>query len=281
MDELEKKTGGETPGGGADESLASRPGLESVSGQAAAPDAASLAVEHDGLRGGRGRADGLTPGSREAAQADRLYDVMRKWQDRNPGQIHPQEKSLAPSVRLRFEARRKPLPPGETLRGSPVVRRISVETIPPPLPSASAPGTGLDAAQVRDPADLLPAANAALILWAGTDIDPLLREFIKLLEEWRDYARERKLGVAKFSESEIAEINRDMAWSDSPKKIICESGSRILSKLLNKAGISAEYKDEIFCGLAVLILAGAELRGARKINKMILERKNNPPPPPP
>ena len=53
-----------------------------------------------------------------------------------------------------------------------------------------------------------------------------------------------------------------------------------LIKLLNKAGISAEYKDEIFCGMAVLLLTGQEMRWHRKLNKMIADRKNNPAPAP-
>jgi hypothetical protein len=282
--EAEIQPGAETPGSGADENLASRPGGASGVLPPPADSASALAVDHDGLRGGKGRADGLTPGSREAASADRLYDCIRHWQDRNPGKIHPQEKSLPAAIRARFDARRKPLPPGEV--ATPVaaaIRRIRVETVqePPPLPSAAAaPAAGVAVPPSGDPAALLPAAQSALVAWAGTDIEPLLREFVKLLEEWRDYAREKKLTLAKFTEGEIAEISRDMEWEEGPKKIICESGSRILSKLLNKAGISAEYKDEIFCGMAVLLLTGQEMRWHRKLNKMIADRKNNPAPAP-
>lgn len=231
-------------------------------------DAESLAIRHQGLRGGKARADGLIPGSEAAKRADRLYDVIRKWQDRNPGQIHPQEKSLPPAIRAKFDARRKPLPTGATPVAA-AIRRIPVQELPPPLPSAS-PGVG-SAPPVadRDLDNVASAANAALVRWQGTDFEPLLVEAVKLVEEFRQYSREKiclKVGLPK---EVIAEMERDAAWADGLKKTFCTNGSIVLGKLANSAGISADYKAEIFCGLAALAIVGGEFRMQRRFAKTI------------
>ncbi|HXE43245.1 MAG TPA: hypothetical protein VN516_09495 [Candidatus Baltobacteraceae bacterium] len=234
-----------------------------------ADSAESLAIEHEGLRGGKSRLDGLVPGSKEAKSASKLYESIRKWQDRNPGQIHPQEKSLHPSIAARFIARRKPVPPPRT----PIAAAISaapVETVPPVLPSAaSRPEISLAGHQTDDPAALLAPATAALELWIGTDVEQPLKDFIAVIEEWRDYSREKKLLLAKLPPDVVAEIKRDSQWNEGTKKIICERGGRVIAKLLNRAGISAQYKDEVILSLALVTLLGSEIRMQRRINKLI------------
>jgi len=271
-EELENQTGG----AGAGEPVI--PSLHEVSVETAVeqPDhvdsAESLAIQHEGNRGGRGRIDGLVPGSEAAKRADGLYGAIRKWQDRNPGKVHPQERSIAPAMAARLAARRKPLPsaPLNPLYSSrpeppPVIPSFKA----PPVPGSDAPFGSPLVPNTGDPADLFDSARAALVAWAGTDIEPLLKDLIKLLEEWREYAREKRLRLARLPDDLIAEINKETAWEETPKKIICESGSRVLAKLLNKGGISAEYKDEIFLGLAVVMIAGSEIRSSRRIANLV------------
>jgi hypothetical protein len=265
--ELEIPTGGAKPSPSTVPPLEQGKDVADIADARGGDSAESLAIEHEGNRGGRGRIDGLVPGSPAAASADKLYDCIRKWQDRNPGQIHPQEKSLHPDKQKFFVSRRK-IAPTNSIPLSPVSHKIKSEP-PPPLPSMGAGNVRTDLPPSGDPADLLVSARAALVAWAGTDIEPLLIELIKLLEEWREYAREKKLRLAHLPQATIDEINRDCEWDESPKKILCESGSRVLAKLLNKGGISAEYKDEIFCGLAAILIAGSELRTMRRINQLI------------
>jgi len=264
--ELENPAGGKTSSPAVDANLEAGRGAAAGVADSRNDSAASLAIEHEGNKGGRGRADKLVPGSESAIKADKLYDCIRHWQDRNPGQIHPQEKSLHAAKQKFFADRRKPLPAGQPL--SPVTRIAVVDGDRPlpPLPSA-VPAT---VPEIGSQAALLDDARSALVRWAGTDIEPLLVELIKLLEEWREFAREKKLMLARLPQVTIDEINLDAAWNERPVKILCESGSRVLAKLLNAGGISAEYKDEIFCGLAAILIAGSEIRTMRRINKLIV-----------
>ena len=74
---------GAPPGAPAAAPLVS-PGQSNATPTAApSPAAAVTASQHGGLRGGRARADGLVPGSKEALEADRKYDAARHQKKRD------------------------------------------------------------------------------------------------------------------------------------------------------------------------------------------------------
>jgi hypothetical protein len=266
--ETETKTGGAAPAGDHPGGHPSGAVTESPVESDVGTHAARLAVDYEGLRGGRKRLDGLIPGSDAAKKASALYESIRKWQDRNPGLVHPQERSLHPEIAKRISARRKPLPAG-TVPVAEAIRHIPVEPLAPPLPAAAPVVDSATISASPTPDNLVAAAELALVRWAGTDFEPLIEEALGVCHDWRNFSREKQLRLAHLPEKSILEIEEETKWNERWTKIIRESGSRVFSKLLNKAGISAEYKDEIFLGLAVLAIAGSELRWARRIPKLI------------
>ena len=257
-----------------------KPGVDSV-----ATHAADSAVDFKGLRHGRARKDGLVPGSKESIEADRRYDRIRQFLrvPSNAGKVHPEEKDCPPVIRQDFERRRQDLvriAAANTRDAERVPRSFQrTEPTPPPLPSAGGPAVPAPgAAPSLD--TLADAASNAIVLWRGTEIEPVLSEFLLLVKDFREYKRELQLKAASFSPTEIAEILDEMKKTERLEKMICLHGGEVLAKLLNKAGISAENKSEIFLASAVLGLVGAEIRLSRRISKMVAARKAAVPPSP-
>ena len=207
-----------------------------------------------GLRGGKARHDGLVPGSKEAIAADKLYGGLRKWQDRHPGQIHPDavQNPFCQSFRKNLSHDGKPLPvraePGQIppkLSSDPhsnfaeriVATQKIEEPIPPPIPSVVSPGVSP-----------LPAVCWLVRLTCWTLRG--LRWSIGLARTLNRYFKSSspcsKNGATTSATNEsdlenlppdlVREIDRDSAWNARAVKILCDSGSRVLAKLMNSGG---------------------------------------------
>jgi hypothetical protein len=192
-----------------------------------------------GHRGYKRREDGLVPGSPEAIEADRKKDRERK---------------------ARAAAAKKAV----------------VE--PAPLPSASPGALGpvppaghsLAAAPVGEVAPAVP--------WLPEMLKPLTDELIDAAEERRvgkftELARE-----AKLSEKIVKEIGSDSEFPAVAKKGLSLSLPKVVSKWLNKLGISAENEPEITLtsSLVAIWLQGRKLE--ERLVKLAETAKANPPP---
>lgn len=181
-------------------------------------DAASIAIERGGLKGGRPRKDGLTPGSPEALEADREKDRARKRNAR---------------------------------RGNP-------PTLPPASPVAS-PVVEPQAAGV--PASAVP--------WNPGQLAPFFQDVVPAVEEW---SKERLAGKAAkvpgIPPELLDEIRRDAAWNPAARAAIVSTGPEVLTKWLNKMGVSGEHAPEVVLATAIGAVVLSHHMLAAKLDKM-------------
>jgi hypothetical protein len=244
-EEIPPKAEGEPKAEPAVENLPPRTDVAPAASVPVGESAAEIAAKHGGrvtARPRKPRADGLEHESPEAIKKDRDGEAQRKRESR-----------AAKAAILGKTSNQRPAP------------------IPSALPTVDAalPVSG-------NPADLLDSARIALVLWTGTDLEPVCADIVAALEEFRDYMRERKIKLAQLPPAVVAELTKDSAWGERTKKVLFESGARIIAKLLNKTKISAEHKDEvIFAGAALMVIVG-EFRFHSKLELLIAENKKNP-----
>jgi uncharacterized protein YidB (DUF937 family) len=233
MDPKETNAGSPAPG-------ATTPAMASASipakagNVAAATSAYKSMPRFGGNRGGRARADGLTPGSPEAAEADRKKDADRKAAARNEA-----AKLLEPA----------PLPsaaPGVSSPGT---------------PQAAGLGTGS------------PAQIVEVIPWDAETLAPLFEETIdaaqaKRIKKLSEAAKEAGLG-----QKVAQEIAKDAEYPTAAKTALNRSGPKAVAKLLNRTGISGKYSDEglALFGLVSIFLQGHRLEA--KLDALVAEAK--------
>lgn len=71
----------------------------------------------------------------------------------------------------------------------------------------------------------------------------------------------------------VKEIQADAQFPKTAKVLLVTSLPRLAAKWLNKAGISAEYQDELACVTAVLIIVKHDRETSAKLDKLILQIK--------
>ena len=193
-----------------------------------------------GNRGGKKRADGLPPGSPQALAADKEKDRLRK-------------QALREAAAKLAE--------------------------PPPLPSAI-PGLANPTAPAS-PGEV-PGADAASpppIPWEPALIREFTDELIEAAEDGRVQKITGKAREARIPERVVKEISNDAHYPASAKKSLQISTPRVTAKWLNKAGVSAEYADELafVTSLGAIFIQGRKL--SQKLDKLI-ELANQPQPAP-
>jgi hypothetical protein len=196
---------------------------------AGSPGALVSVPQFGGNRGGKKRHDGLPPGSIQAKEADRKRDAERKRQDR-------EEK-----------------------------RRLAE---PPPLPSAVAPpgNTNGAAPGVEGANGVGPSAPlAAPIQWQPEMLREFTDEIVNAIEQSR---------VAKFSalmregglpDLLVKRVAQDSHYPAGSKRAVQIATPRVACKWLNKAGLSAEYADEV----ALVTALGSILIQGRKLQSQL------------
>jgi hypothetical protein len=191
---------------------------------------------------GRPRADGLAPGSPEAAEADRKRDAERKRQER------------AEAGKL---------------------------AEPPPLPPAGAPGAGPVPALGGPQSSLLPApvAPAPLVLWQPDTLREFTDELVEAAEETRVKNFAAKAAEAKLPEKVGREVVKDSHFPAVAKRGLKLSTPKVAAKWLNKAGISAEYADEVTLAGSLLAIVIQGRRLIAKLDELIAAAKAPPPEP--
>lgn len=254
---------------------------DDVSMEALPVHASDSVVEFDGLRGGQARRDGLIPGSQKAIEMDRVYDRIRKWMRRHPGEPHPDEKNLPQSMRDYFAARRGDMSrivAAETReRSKPRPAYLRQPGTPPPLPSMP-PVAETSGNQVTDINALAAVADAALDVWSGTDLEPVLEELSEVLQDLIAMKRERQMMLAGVDPEVLKKFLQECEWPERLEKLFCKSIGRLCAKLLNSANVPIAYKDEIIGGTALLTILSLEIRNSNRTAKMLAELKKNPAP---
>ncbi len=196
-----------------------------------------------GVVRGRQRQDGLPAGSGAAAAADRERERLRKQQQRSA------KRAAEPPP---------PLPPA---------------VASPAQLSPAAPGAVPPLAGPQTPSGILPPGAALVaeppILWAGGDLAPVTDALVPLLEEIQHDKKLSKLRKAKIDAGVIKEIERDFAWPEKSKLMLSRTGASLGAKWLNKAGLSAAYKDEVNFGVALLVILRCEASVNRRLDKLI------------
>jgi hypothetical protein len=210
-----------------------------------------------GIFRGRKRADGLPSGSGAAQATDLEKDRLRKQNERAAKRLVEPPPTLP--ANLESSPQSGPAVPGPVLplAGSP----MSGAALPPSVPVVEAPP----------------------ILWVGQDLAPVTDELVPLLEEIRRDRKLERLRKAKIDPALIKEIEKDFHWPDKSKLMLSKTGASLGAKYLNRAEISAAYKDEVNFGVAFLVIARCEAALNRRLDKLITaaEKAAAPAAPPP
>jgi hypothetical protein len=140
---------------------------------------------------------------------------------------------------------------------------------PPPLPSA---GPGLANPAPAAPGGEVPGGGPAgppPVPWEPQLVKEFTDELIEAAEAGRVEKFTGKARNAKIPERVVREIGTDSRFPASIKKSLQISTPRVAAKWLNKAGVSAEYADEVaFIGsLGALFIQGRKL--SAKLDKLI------------
>lgn len=109
----------------------------------------------------------------------------------------------------------------------------------------------------------------APILWAGGDLSPVTEALVPLWEEVCHDKKLSKLRKAKIDAAVIREIERDFAWPQKSKTMLSQTSASLGAKWLNRAGLSAAYKDEVNFGVALLVIMRCEASVNRRLDKLI------------
>lgn len=202
---------------------------------ASSPAAKATVAKHGGLRGGKKRDDGLTPGSPEAAEADRKKDAERKQRERD-------EARTALEATQRLPSKLDGLPnPNAAPSGSPVAGAVSeARPFVPWTPDIVRPFT----------AELIPVVEAV-------DANGLVEDAKK-----------------KLPEAFVKEVKKDAGWPAAAKKILDGALPRLAAKYLNKTGISAENADEVAVGSAVVMILHSRNALKDRMSKIAEELKH-------
>ncbi|MDE2100724.1 MAG: hypothetical protein KGL39_25995 [Patescibacteria group bacterium] len=205
----------------------------------------------------RRRKDGLDPKSGAAEAADREKERLRKQQQRAAKRAAEPPPALPPALAPAPQASAGPVPPPAGPVGAGAV--LSPGVAPAPEPP---------------------------ILWAGGDLAPVTDALVPLLEEIQHDKKLAKLRKAKIDATIVREIERDFAWPDKSKAMLSKTGASLGAKWLNKAGLSAAYKDEVNFGVALMVILRCEAAVNRRLDKLIAaaeaaEKSKSTPPPKP
>lgn len=234
--------------------------------------AAESVVSYAGNRGGRERPDGLVPGSKKAIEQDKFYDRIRKWIDRYPGQVHPEENRCCDEIRLRFEAKRA----RQIRRKVSPVRPIFAKE-PPPIPALapSAESSGLPPGDTLEPEP--GAEDFYMVDWTPEEIAELTDDLIDGLNEMDKTGARKAAALANLPEILIKEIEADAEMPLLCKKIFRKYLPKAVAKVLNDARISSENREWIFVAVAALYYGWNKLSLRRRMAKLIAVANVQPP----
>ena len=195
--------------------MAPRPPAGSSGKPPAGIPAAPSTPPPPGKTGGRPRKDGLPPGSPQAQAADKKYDSERHK----------------------------------------LARETAVQLAEPPaLPSALAPNAGPGPAPKPGLLGELAGEEAPPVPWQPETLTGLVDDLIEAAEENRVGGFIAKCAEAGITGKLCKEIEADAHFPKTAKALLKHSIPRLAAKWLNRAGISAEWQEEISVLTAVILI---------------------------
>jgi len=123
------------------------------------------------------------------------------------------------------------------------------------------------------PVDLPPVA------WGASDIQPLVAELVALTEELCNGSVVKKATAAKLPKAVIDEIEKDLGWSDRPKKILADGLSEVSANGLNATGVPVVAKPYLKIAIAGTQIAVGQMKIMATLEKLIAEHQKQQPAP--
>lgn len=235
MDPLQDKNSGATAGGGTPPAVASN-AAGGLPGNAPVPVPASKSMPlFGGKRGGKARADGLTPGSPEALAADKKKDRERKQRDRE----------AAAKVAL-----------------------------PPPLPPATSPPPGQQPAPVpgQQPGPASPPVEP-IIPWTPDLLRPLVEVLVDENEKTRVEEGAALAKEGGLPPQVCEAVGQSFKYHAAVKTSYKLAAPAVAADVANQLGISAKYSNATVLLTALVTDRIHKRRQMAKLEKLILAAK--------
>lgn len=103
-------------------------------------------------------------------------------------------------------------------------------------------------------------------------VRPALKELIPLLEELDVAGINERVTQANLPKDLAKEISKDAHWPAAGKMNVEMGGAEVAAKWLNKIGISAENKGEVFLIAGVAGIYAARRSLTNRLDKLIAQR---------
>ena len=144
---------------------------------------------------------------------------------------------------------------------------------PPPLPSA---GTPLDRQSFAPaggvgpvPVGSSPVPEAPPVLWQPDLLAGLVNQLLKSAEENRVARFVARCKQAGILGELLREIERDAHFPQAAVVLLKDSLPRLACKWLNKFGVSAEFRDELQCVTAILLIVKNDKATASRLDELL------------
>ena len=193
-----------------------------------------------GKAGGRPRKDLLPPGSPQAQEADKKYDSER----------HKLARETAAKV-----------------------------AEPPALPSALAPNAGPGPTPSPGGSTPVPGEEAPPVPWQPETLTGLVDDLIEAAEESRVDFYIGRCAEAGLTQKLCKEIEADARFPKTATALLKHSIPRLAAKWLNRAGISAEWQEEISVLTAIILIVKQNAKLSARFEEIVQAHKQPAPAP--
>ena len=126
-------------------------------------------------------------------------------------------------------------------------------------------------------AESVAGANAPLppvappVLWTPATLRPLLDQCVPVVEKLAKQSLATE--AAKISPAAEKLVAEQGGWNPVARTALQESGAALGAKLMNQAGISAEYAPEVQFGLALASILGGHMMLLAELKALAVEKR--------
>lgn len=110
--------------------------------------------------------------------------------------------------------------------------------------------------------------------WQPDTLSGIVEELLAAAEQNRVGAFLARCQEAKITGKLLQEIERDAQFPKGAKVLLKQSIPRVIAKYLNKAGVSAEYQDELAIITALLLIVQNNRSMNKRFDEVIEAQKN-------
>ena len=115
-----------------------------------------------------------------------------------------------------------------------------------------------------------PDGSAPPLPWQPDALRDILSELIEAAEENRVAKYVAAVTEAGLMPKLVREIEADAHFPNTAKMLLKRSLPKLAAKWLNKAGLSAEFEDELSCVTAVILIVGHDRKFSAKVREIIV-----------